>query len=284
MKWPVSSSNAEATSPPLTSHASPDGTSNTAATPPPPDWLTPDLLEHVAHLALHDLVVVPGTLQKEGHGNISLQVTCTRCGKEKKKWLCNLERGLGARCGCHRARDPIRYTLAIRYNAMIQRCYKDTHVSSHNYKGRGIKVEFESRQDFITWARATWPNETFKGLDFDRIDNDGNYSKTNLRLVTRSINHLNRRDSKASVRPRVDAFLAQHPEVTYAPITLRNLMCKGLTDEQIILRFAKCPPPEKRKPKSKNPHPGSWRSSAEIYAKAGIPFTVSQSPMNKKPV
>ena len=282
-KWPVSASPSDLPSTSLTSPMSSGGMAKTSACPAPADWLTPALLERVERLTLHDLVVVTGTLQKEGHGNISLEVTCTRCGKRKKKWLMNLEKAKDVRCGCHRATDPIRYTLAIRYNAMNQRCNTDTHVSSHNYKGRGIKLEFESREDFIQWALATWPSETFKGKDFDRIDNDGNYSKTNLRLVTRSINHLNRRDSKNSIRSRADAFMAGHPEITYAPITVKNLIQGGLTEEQIVARHAKCPPPEKRKPKSKDPKPETWKSTAEIHAKAGIPYVVSRSPVNRKP-
>lgn len=76
---------------------------------------------------------------------------------------------------------------------MIQRCYRDTHTSSHNYKGRGIQVLFRDRQDFIRWAVAKFTEADMLALDFDREDNDGDYSKDNLRLVTRSVNCRNKR-------------------------------------------------------------------------------------------
>lgn len=75
-----------------------------------------------------------------------------------------------------------------------------------------------------------------------------------LRLVPRSTNHLSRRDSKNSIRSRADAFMAAHPEITYAPITVKNLIQEGLTEEQIVARHAK-PAARKRKPKSKDPKP-----------------------------
>lgn len=42
------------------------------------------------------------------------------------------------------------------------------------------------------------------------------------------------------------------------------------------------PLPEKRKPKSKDPKPETWKSTAEICAKAGPPYVVSRSPANRK--
>ncbi len=168
-----------------------------------------------------------------------------------------------------------------RFRAMKQRCDTDTHVSSHNYKGRGIRVEFFSAEEFVAWARSTWPNEDFKGKDFDRINNDGNYMKENLRLVSRSVNHLNRRDSATSIRSRVDDFTAKHPEVTYQNVTLRNLFQQGLTEDQILARHEKCPPPDKRKPKSKNFNRDGWHSTAEIYSRSGLVQPVEHSPSQK---
>jgi hypothetical protein len=42
------------------------------------------------------------------------------------------------------------------------------------------------------WALETWPNGEFMGLTFDRIDNNGHYSKDNLRVVDYRTNILNR--------------------------------------------------------------------------------------------
>ena len=122
---------------------------------------------------------------------------CSVCDDTRWILVDSILRGLTKGCMCQRNRkypmnSPSK-SLGARYDAMVQRCERDTHVSSRHYKGRGIKVLFESRQHFIEWALARWPTENFRYLDFDRIDNDGHYSPENLRLVTRTVNLLNKR-------------------------------------------------------------------------------------------
>jgi hypothetical protein len=131
---------------------------------------------------------------------------------------------------------------------MMQRCYKTTHVSSQDYKGRGIKVLFENRRDFVTWAVTQWPEETFKGKDFDRRDNDGDYSKENLRLVTRSENLLNRRKSGLSDVVLGKEFLVKYPQVTYAAVTIKGLLKQGYSESDIVTRWAGSKKAGRRKP------------------------------------
>lgn len=124
------------------------------------------------------------------------EAVCSQC--KELHWLevYNVLSGKTTNCKCQRARKyPIGSPAGVlgqRYDAMIQRCCRWTHVSSKNYKGRGIKVEFLSREIFVKWALQKFPIKDFKGLDFDRIDNDGNYSPSNLRLVSRSVNLRNK--------------------------------------------------------------------------------------------
>jgi hypothetical protein len=133
-----------------------------------------------------------------------------------------------------RCSDPRAKMLRARYHAMIQRCYKDTHVSSVNYKGRGIKVLFTSLGDFVQWALDLWPTTNFKGLDFDRIDNSGHYSKENLRLVTRLMNLRNTRASKWSFRTRAEAIITTHPNLPVAMRTIWNMLQMGVTEKEIF--------------------------------------------------
>lgn len=78
------------------------------------------------------------------------------------------------------------------WKAIKQRCLNPRCRAYRNYGGRGITVcdEWMDFEPFLAWALdAGWQ----KGLDLDRIDNDGNYTPSNCRFVTRRENVNNRR-------------------------------------------------------------------------------------------
>jgi len=144
---------------------------------------------------LGTLVVLVGTIRRVERSRLVIDVTCTACEKRQTLLVDNLWAKKTTNCRCQRAKkyfDPRSETLGMRYDTMIQRCERDTHVSSNRYKGRGIQVLFKSREEFIRWALKKYPNSDFKELVFDRRNNDGNYSKGNLRLTTYSVNNRNR--------------------------------------------------------------------------------------------
>lgn len=143
-------------------------------------------------LAPGTLRVVPGTCRREPKTR-TLQLHCAACGVAKRVNLDNYREFRNCLCQKGKYHDKRAAMLGARYDAMIQRCPLTSHVSDKNYRGRGIKVLFKSREHFIRWALKKWSEQTFKGLDFDRKDNDGHYSPRNLHLVTRSVNLLNRR-------------------------------------------------------------------------------------------
>lgn len=203
-----------------------------------------------AALELPELIIKPETARKLGGGYFVVTTQCVHCGKTMEKDLRNLEKGFSTKCRCAvKYKDPRALTVGRRYEAMIQRCYRDTHVSSYNYKGRGIKVRFQSREEFIRWALAAWPACTFKGWEFDRIDNEGHYEVSNLRLASSSLNSFNTRRNQ--VIERVDAILKVNPDVKYAVNTVHNLIRKGLSDKEIVARYhrnkgCKARPPGKK--------------------------------------
>ena len=78
------------------------------------------------------------------------------------------------------------------WKSMKQRCQNPKCQAYHNYGARGIMVcdELQSFEPFCEWALK---NGYQKGLDMDRIDNDGNYCPENCRWTDRRTNTLNRR-------------------------------------------------------------------------------------------
>jgi hypothetical protein len=84
--------------------------------------------------------------------------------------------------------------LAQVHQSMKRRCF-DTNSSSYtNYGGRGITISTDwlHLPNFVMWALQ---NGSKKGLQLDRIDNDGPYSSENCEFVTAVVNMNNRRNS-----------------------------------------------------------------------------------------
>lgn len=88
--------------------------------------------------------------------------------------------------------------LEFMYSSMFSRCYNPKNNRYKNYGGRGITVCDEwlnSRLRFYNWAID---NGWKQGLQLDRIDNDGNYTPENCRLVTLKENTRTRGSNKLS--------------------------------------------------------------------------------------
>lgn len=80
------------------------------------------------------------------------------------------------------------HPLYLVWCAMKQRCSNPNRKDFKRYGGRGVKVCNLWQKDpksFIEWCLA---NGYKKGLQLDRIDNDGNYEPCNCRFVTNATN------------------------------------------------------------------------------------------------
>lgn len=106
--------------------------------------------------------------------------TCTHCNKTKQLidfYVCKKNKdGRVSICKyCH-----ILYTA---WRHMKARCHNKNHQNYHRYGGRGITVcdEWQSYLKFKEWALN---NDWKKGLELDRIDNNGNYEPSNCQFTT----------------------------------------------------------------------------------------------------
>lgn len=76
-----------------------------------------------------------------------------------------------------------------------QRCSDKNCPSYKNYGGRGISVCNEWTNNFILFYNWAIDNSWEKGLEINRIDNNGNYEPANCNFVTSKENSRNRRNN-----------------------------------------------------------------------------------------
>lgn len=90
-------------------------------------------------------------------------------------------------------RNKKKHPMYNTWCGMKHRCNNKNHRQYHNYGGRGITYikRWESYNNFLIDMGKSYR----EGLTLDRIDNNGNYSKSNCRWVTRAKNNRNRRDN-----------------------------------------------------------------------------------------
>ncbi len=111
----------------------------------------------------------------------------------------SLRKGLTTSCGCfhrdqHFKHGLTGHPLANVYRHMMDRCYNPSSPAFSNYGGRGIAV-CERWHNPLLFREDVEPLYQ-KGLEMDRINNDGNYELSNIRFVTRSENCDNRRTAQ----------------------------------------------------------------------------------------
>lgn len=132
------------------------------------------------------------------------------------KWLClcdcgnkcivhgtSLKTGNTISCGCYKTENAKALYSSVRqndktlyavWNGIKQRCLNKNNRSYHNYGGRGIKIDetwANNYESFYNWAMQSGYK---KGLQIDRIDNNGNYEPSNCRFVSQETQANNKRN------------------------------------------------------------------------------------------
>ena len=110
----------------------------------------------------------------------------------------SLKRGVSVSCGCvlPKKHGYSKSKLYIVLYNMKSRCYNKNANNYEDYGGRGVSVCEEwlgDTRNFISWALV---NGYSPELQIDRRDNDGNYTPSNCRFVTRLTNNHNQRMRK----------------------------------------------------------------------------------------
>jgi len=125
-----------------------------------------------------------------------LECKCV-CGKVKNVLFTHLNLGKSKGCGCTgkyaSTHNLSNHPLYHVFTSMKARCYNTKRERYHDWGGRGIKICDEWLNDFQSFYDWSINNNYKKGLQIDRIDNDGNYCPENCRYVTPKVNSQNRR-------------------------------------------------------------------------------------------
>ena len=152
----------------------------------------------------HGRRVIIGTAEprryKSGACATYVKVRCD-CGVEDEVRLKELLDGHANQCkqcshlyNSHRNNDVSKQEWYNTWLHMMQRCHNPNNDRYYDYGGRGIKVCEEWHN---SWVFGKWAEEHGfqKGLQIDRINNDGNYEPSNCRFVTPKENMQNRRNT-----------------------------------------------------------------------------------------
>ena len=163
-----------------------------------------------------------------------VECQCTRCLTVKLISLDNLTSGKSNGCqSCSQKLSNSSSVLGGRYDALKRRCTSPNDPNYKNYGGRGITCKFTSRAEFVLYVEQHLPHSDYKGVEIDRIDNNGHYEPGNLRLATRAENTRNRRTSIAIQWQGKTIPLAEFPS-PYAYAPTRRYAAQGMTGEQVI--------------------------------------------------
>ena len=144
------------------------------------------------------IALLPITLESKDSKSCVMAV-CAKCGTINFKRLSGLFYGVPTSCDFCRLlhRTPQETLLAKKFSAMLSRCNSQDTDDYRFYGARGISVDFGSFDEFKEYMEGEFGDQLYSdGVEIDRVDNNGNYARGNLRLVSHFDNCLNTRRVK----------------------------------------------------------------------------------------
>ena len=172
------------------------------------------------------------------NGNHRYQVECNICHKVWDMQKDSIKYGKGCKSCSHMNNDydevRLKYNLSvkdiaslvIRHVSMIGRCYNTNDINYYDYGGRAKPITVcdewkNSKVSYIDYLCSIGWKHGSK-LQMDRINNDGNYEPSNIRLVSNTVNNLNRRNNNGHSliyeinNNKTNPFQLQIPKIGYS--------------------------------------------------------------------
>lgn len=135
------------------------------------------------------------------------------------------------------------------WQVMIQRCHLETSKDFGSYGGRGITVCERWRYSFLNFLEDMGTRE--KGMEIERMDNDGNYEPENCEWVTRTTQNRNKRNNRLiTVNGQTKTMVEWAEEKGLSVQTISGRLNNyGWSEEDSVMTPARFTSHRKKKPK-----------------------------------
>lgn len=187
--------------------------------------------------------IMPYKIYKSNKNIVMVKCKCD-CGNEKIIKYHSMKYNQTFSCGCFHIemirKSQTRHGLSYHplykvWASMKQRCENPNSEFFQNYGGRGISVCELWSKDFKSYHDWCIENGWKKGLEIDRINNDGNYEPSNCRAVKPVINARNKSSNHKITINGVTKVLSEWAELSgIRPQTLGRRVKDNWAEDRLL--------------------------------------------------